>query len=400
GATADETGPALQGELGLAVGKALLLLGAAYLLGTRVVPWLFARVAATGSRELFLLASLSLAFGLAGASFGLGLSVAFGAFLAGLVISESEFSYQALAEVLPLREVFATIFFVTLGMLIDPNVLVDDPGHVAAITSAVIVGKLLMISVAVALLGYPSRRAVLAGLALAQMGEFSFVLARVGVDEGVISDSVNSSILMSALVSIVFTPFLVEGGPRIVAWLAQRPLLGAFLQEPAVPELGDHAQLHQHVVVCGYGDIGRELVHEVLRRGFRCVVIDENPYLIAELRREGIPRVFGDAANPAVLGVCALDRARVLAVTIPDPAAARLVLPLARRMNDQLDIIVRGRGSEDRDALRDAGAGEVVQPEFEAGLEFVRHTLHRYGVDRTQIQALLARRRRDVRRYD
>lgn len=400
-AAAGEAGTSLAAELALAVGKAILLLGAAYLLATRVVPQLLHHVAATGSRELFLLAVLSLALGLAAGSFLLGLSLAFGAFLAGLVVSESEFGYQTLGEVLPLREVFATIFFVAMGMLIEPTVLVDNPERVAVIAATLVVGKLVLTAVPVALLGYPARTAILAGLALAQAGEFSFVLARVGVDEGIISDDLNSAILMGALVSIVISPLLLQAGPRLLSWAAARPTLGRLLAEPALAELGDApAVLHQHVVVCGYGRVGRELVHEVRRRDFRCVVVEQNPYLVDQLRRLGIPRVYGDAANPAVLNACALEQARVLAVTVPDPAAAQLILSHAKRRNPQLDVIVRGRAQEDHEAMMEAGAAEVVQPEFEAGLEFVRHTLHRYGVDRTQIQALLGRRRLDFYRRE
>ena len=395
-AAAGEVGPSLAGDLALAAGKALLLLGAAYLLSTRIVPWLLFRIAATGSRELFLLAVLSLALGLAAGSFALGLSLAFGAFLAGLVVSESEFSYQTLADVLPLRDVFATIFFVTMGMLIEPSVLLDNPGQVAAIAAAIVGGKVLLTAVPVAFLGYPPRTAMLVGLTLAQAGEFSFLLARLGVDEGIISDDLNSAVLMAALVSIVLSPLLVQAAPRLLSWAEARPRLGRLLADPVRAELGsDPLMLRQHVVVCGYGRVGRVLVHEIGQRNFRCVVIEQNPYLIEQLRRQGLPHVYGDAAKPAVLNACALERARVLAVTIPDPAAAQIILAHAKRLNPQLDVIVRGRAQEDHGVLLQAGAAEVVHPAFEAGLEFVRHTLHRYGVDRTQIQALLSRRRRE-----
>jgi CPA2 family monovalent cation:H+ antiporter-2 len=399
-AAAEGAGPALAGELTLAAGKALLLLGAAYLLGTRILPWLLFRVAATGSRELFLLTVLSLALGLAAGSFALGLSLAFGAFLAGLAVSESEFSYQTLADMLPLREVFATIFFVAMGMLIEPAVLIDDPGRVAAIAAAIVVGKLILTALPVVLLGYPVRTAVLVGLALAQAGEFSFMLARVGVDEGVISDDLNSAILMAVLVSIVVSPLLIQGGPRLLSWAEARPWLGRLLAEPVLAELGsDRELLRHHVVVCGYGNVGRVLVHEITQRNLRCVVIDHNPYLIDQLRQQGTPRVYGDAANPAVLNACALEHARVLAVTVPDPATAQIIISHAMRRNPGLDITVRGRAQEDHDALLKAGAAEVVSPEFEAGLEFVRHTLHRYGVDRTQIQVTLTHRRREFYRW-
>jgi CPA2 family monovalent cation:H+ antiporter-2 len=221
------------------------------------------------------------------------------------------------------------------------------------------------------------------------------------VDEGLISDDLNAAILMAAMVSMLLSPLLLQSAPRLLSWAAARPVLGRLLAEPAVAALGDDsASLRQHVVVCGYGRIGRELVQEITRRGFRCVVIEHNPYLVDELQRLDIPRVYGDATNPAVLNACALSEARVLAVTLPDPAAAELIMAHVSRLNSRLDVIVRGRAREDYAALIGAGAAEVVQPEFEAGLEFVRHTLHRYGVDRTQIQMLLARRRRDFYRRE
>jgi CPA2 family monovalent cation:H+ antiporter-2 len=201
---------------------------------------------------------------------------------------------------------------------------------------------------------------------------------------------------MAALISIFAAPFLVHAGPRALAWATATPALGRFLQTPTVPALGEDAPaLAQHAVVCGFGNVGRELVLELRSRNFRCVVAEQNPYLLDQLRRAGVPYVYGDAANPAVLSACAIGRARLLAVTLPDPAAARLVLAHARRLAPHIDIIVRGGGRDDHEELINAGASEVVYPEFEAGLEFVRHALHRYGIDRNQIQQLLARRRRD-----
>jgi CPA2 family monovalent cation:H+ antiporter-2 len=395
-AAAGGEGAALAGELGLAIGKAALLLVVAYILGTRIVPWLLQRVAEAGLREVFLLTVLTLGLGLAAGSFALGLGVAFGAFLAGLVVSESEFSYRTLADLLPLRDVFATIFFVSMGMLIEPEVLLDHPGIVLAVVAGLVAGKLVLTAVPVALLGYPPRTAALVGFALAQGGEFSFVLAGVGLDERLISSGEHSAILMGTLISIVLSPLLLAGGPRLVSWVAATPAGGVVFGDPVVIDVPAPEDLRRHVVVCGYGRVGRELVREVTRREFSCVVVEDNPYVSRTLRSMEIPNVNGDATSEPVLQACRLEHARLLAVTFADPAGATLILAYAKRVNPQIDVIVRGRSAEDYRALLEAGAAEVVQPEFEAGLEFVRHTLHRYGVDRTQIQALLQRRRRDV----
>lgn len=395
GGTAGEAGAGLVGEIALALGKGALLLAGAYVLGTRIVPWFLFRVASTGSRELFLLAVLSLALGLAGGSFALGLSVAFGAFLAGLVVSESQFSYQTLAEVLPLRDVFATVFFVAMGMLIDPAVLVDEPVQIAVITASLVAGKLVLVFGLVAALGYRARIALFAGLSLAQMGEFSFVLAQEALDERVISPELNSVVLMSALISIMLSPLLLRSGPRLAHYAAAFGPLAGLFAEPSPVLQGPVRELRQHVVVCGYGSVGQELVQSLTARDFPCLVVETDPYKVEAVRAMGVPSVYGDATNEAVLDACELNEARILAVTLPDPAAAHVVLQHAKRISPKLDVIVRGQSGDEHDVLLEEGATEVVHPEFEAGLEFVRHTLHRFGVDRVQIQALLSRRRRD-----
>jgi CPA2 family monovalent cation:H+ antiporter-2 len=393
-AIAGEAGSALALELLFAAGKAAALLLVVFLLANLVVPRLLRQTASTGSSELLLLAVLSIAMSLAGVSFLLGFSLAFGAFLAGLVVSESEFSHQALADVLPMREIFATIFFVSMGMLIDPAVVVDDPGRVAAISVTIVIAKLFLTAAPVAALGYPAATAVLSGLALAQAGEFSFVLTQVGVEENVISDDLASTILMAVLVSIVISPLLLQTGPTLIAKV---PLLSRLLQEPLRVDLaGEGGDIRRHVIVCGYGRIGRELVDEIVQREFRCVVIERDPYRFDDLRRLGIPAIYGDAARLPVLDAAGLSNARVLAVTLPDPATAEVIVRHAKRANSRLDAIVRGRGRDDHQALLEAGAIEVVHPELESALEFVRHTLQRFGVDRTQIQLILARRRRDL----
>ena len=384
-------------ELALAVGKTLLLLGGAYLLGTRIVPWLFPRIAKTGSRELFTLTVLGLAVGMASGSFALGLSLAFGAFLGGLVVSQSEFSHQTLADVLPMRDVFASIFFVSIGLLVDPSVVLEEPTLVLSIAAVLIVGKTIVTAGPVALLGYPVRTAVLVGLALSQAGEFSFIVARVGVDEGIISEDLNSALLMATLISILATPFLLQAGPAVLSWAGARPGLRRLLKEPVVAELEDEsATSSRHVVICGFGRVGSELVAAVRARNFPCVVIEHDPYLIDKLRQQEVARVYGDATRLEVLEAAGLAKARMLAVTLPDPGAAGLVVRSAKRLNPRIQVVVRGRAQEDHDELLKAGASEVIHPEFEAGLEFVRHTLRRFGTDRVQIEAFLSRRRRDL----
>jgi CPA2 family monovalent cation:H+ antiporter-2 len=172
------------------------------------------------------------------------------------------------------------------------------------------------------------------------------------------------------------------------------PGTGPLFAEPVGTYVGGGTEaLRHHVVICGYGDAGRELAQAVLRRGFRCLVVDLNPYVISDLRRRQMPCVYGDASRPEVLQQCGLENAQVLAITVPELAAAQLTVVNARAINPHLDIIARGRGPESHAVLKEAGAAEVIHPEFEGGLEFVRHTLRSYGVDSTQIASTLARRR-------
>jgi CPA2 family monovalent cation:H+ antiporter-2 len=382
--------------IGEAAGKAALLLVAAYFLGTRLVPWLLFKVAATNSRELFVLTIVALAVGFAVGSSFLGLSVAFGAFLAGLIVSESEFSYRTLAEVLPLRDIFATIFFVAMGMLIDPGFILDHADRVAVIAGALIVGKLLIVLLVTGVAGLRGRTPLMTALVLAQAGEFSFILARVGIDEGAIDADLNSTFLGAAMVSIVLSPLLLRLAPAMLRRLQALPGAGALFREPMRAYTGDDTEaLHRHVVICGHGDSGRELAEAVMRRGFRCLVVDLNPYVISDLRRRQVPCVYGDASQPEVLQQCHLDSAQVLAVTVPELVAAQLTVANARAINPRLDIIARAAGPESHTALKRAGAAEVVHPQFEGGMEFVRHALRSYGVDSTQIASLLARRRND-----
>lgn len=377
--------------LGGAVARAALLLVATYVLGTRLVPWLLARVAATRSRELFLLAVVTLALGTALGARALGLSLAFGAFLGGLVVSESDLSHQVVAEILPLRDVFATLFFVSVGMLLDPAFLVANLGAVLVVGVVIVVGKALISTGATLLFGFAGPPALLAGLALAQIGEFSFVLAQLGLQRGIVDDRLYGLTLAGALVTMLASPALLQAGPKLAAGLARTPGLRRLFAEPVVGAAGP--ELHGHVVIAGFGRVGRELAEALERREFAFVVVEYDPHVVDELRKRGIAVIYGDASNAQVLARAGIERARVLAVTLPDPVSSELAVRRARALNPRLDVVARAHGREGLARLRSAGATEVVQPEFEAGLEFIRHTLHRFGVSSVEIQALVARRR-------
>jgi CPA2 family monovalent cation:H+ antiporter-2 len=392
--------------LGAVVLKAGAILAGAYLVGTRAVPWLLGRVAGTRTRELFLLAVVGLTLGTALLTHAAGLSLAFGAFLAGLVAGESEYRAQVVAEVLPLRDLFASLFFVSVGLLIDPRALVASAGAVALLVGAVVVGKTAIVVSVVRLLGLPGPVALLAGLGLAQVGEFSFVLARLGVERGAVPPAVFELTLATALVTIVLTPTLLAAAPRVQRVLQGVPGVGRHFAPPLEPDPalagagpdapggpGVPAPLRGHTVICGYGRVGRELAEALARRGVRYLVVEYHPLVVRELRAEGVPVVYGDAAQPAVLEHAHLEGARVLAALMPDARAAEAATRHARRLNPRLDVVARARGARDVERLRRAGASEVVQPEFEAGVEVIRHALRRYGVSGQELAQVAASRR-------
>ncbi|MBI4321223.1 MAG: cation:proton antiporter [Chloroflexi bacterium] len=395
--------PALAGQnvdlvpaLMLSVGKAAVFLIATYYLGTRLVPWILHRVAATRSRELFLLTIVSLALGTALGTYSLGLSLAFGAFIAGLVVSESDFSHQIVAEVLPLRDIFATIFFVSVGMLINPLFLLENVPTILLLVAAVVVGKFLICLALPVVFGYSGKTAVYSALALIQIGEFSFVLAKLGVDKGLVPDHVYSLTLAGALVTILLTPLGMYLAPFTVKLFQSLPVVRQyFLGTVEVYDGARSDKPSNHVVILGYGDIGRELADALERRGFKYVVVEYNPHTIELLRQKGAWFIYGDASNPEVLAHANLPKAKFLAITLPDFTAAEVAVRNARRIDPKLDIFVRAHSEDHVTAFRAAGADSVVRPEFEAGLEFIRHAMHRYGVTSTEIQAMLQGRRHD-----
>jgi CPA2 family monovalent cation:H+ antiporter-2 len=277
-------------------------------------------------------------------------------------------------------------------MLINPAALLAHAAQVALLTAAVIAGKFLLVTVTVTALRVPGRVAVLAGLSLAQIGEFSFVLARVGVEGGAIPPSVFDLTLATALVTIVLTPSLVRAAPFIVGFLQRTPGLRAVFAEPSGASQGIEDLVH-HAVICGYGRVGRELAQALDARGIRYLVIEYNPDVARRLRTSGTPVIYGDASNPAVLEHAHLDRARLLAILMPDANAAELATKHARAINPRLDVVARGGGIADLERLRKAGAAEVVQPEFEAGQEVIRHALRRFGLGGMELSNLITLRR-------
>ncbi|MEJ7838346.1 MAG: cation:proton antiporter, partial [Thermomicrobiales bacterium] len=382
----------LLAKLALSLGLAALALILVAFVGVRVVPWILERIARTQSRELFLLTIVVIALGTAYASHEAGLSFALGAFLAGLVVSESDFDAQVLSEIIPLRDLFSTLFFVSLGMLLDPGLLMEQPVQVAAVVLALVIGKTLISGAGFLTAGVNPATATMAGLLTAQIGEFSFVLAGVGLDDQIISRDQYGLIVTAALGSILIAPFLINLGPLLAPVAAALPGIPG-RERSVLPDDVEHQDLRRHVIICGYGRVGRTLGDALTRRGLQFVVIEINSAIARDLRSQGIITHYGDSASEAVLRRAGAVDARSIAVTTPNLLAAMGTTRMARRLNPGVDIITRATQLGEVGELRDSGASEIVQPEFEAGLEFVRHVLRRQGVSGRETQTAVNRRR-------
>jgi CPA2 family monovalent cation:H+ antiporter-2 len=379
-------------EIVLAVLTGIVLIAATYVLSTLVLPQVWRRIAYARSNELSLLAAIVLAVGLAAGSGLLGLSIAFGAFLAGLALSENEFGHATLSDVIPLRDIFASVFFISMGMLIDPEVLWDEPGKVLAIFLLFVAVKGTVAGLSLRLAGLTLGQSILAAVLLAEVGEFSFVIARVALEEDIVTADFGSAFLLAAGLSIFVSPGLVQGIPLLLSRAQRIGILSTLHHNPEVLQATEVHQMHRHVVICGYGDTAHSLVRSLTGRGLPFVVIENNPFIFHSVRQNEpeMPFIYGDATRPEVLELARIHDARVVAITFPNSEEVRIVAANARAANAGLDVIARGT-PQTQGLLRRAGSSEVVDPEFEASLEFVRHVLHRFGVDGREIAALQTR---------
>ena len=389
--------PALGGEgevwlsLGIAAGKAILFVGVMLGLGMWGLPWLLRRVAAGRSRELFLLTVVTLCLAAAFGTYFFGLSAAFGAFVAGLLISQSAFARQAFADIVPLRDTFVALFFVSLGMLADPRFALENAAIIAIVVIVIIAAKFIICSLVPWFFGYSPKTALFVGMGLIQIGEFSFVLAGMGLEAGLISQYIYSLTLTSAVATMLLTPFAFGFASFLYRRLSQGERFGRLVARHPDPGWQDKQwQLSGHAVICGHGRVGSTLARVLERRKLSYLAIDLDPQVISRLHSQGIPCIYGDAANPEILAHAQLDKARVLICTFRDFIAVELTARNALRINPKLDIVARVHQDADAELLKGIGVSELVRPEFEASLEITRHTLHRFGVTGPEIQHILS----------
>jgi CPA2 family monovalent cation:H+ antiporter-2 len=371
-------------EIGLAVlaaiCKALLFIGVSIAVGKWLIPQIIHLLVRTRSSELFLLGILVLGLGIAILTQAMGLGISMGAFVAGLMISSVEYADYALDRVVPMRDVFATLFFASIGLLIDPKFLAANAGTLLGLVAVTMLGKAAIVTAIVLLFRYPLQIALTAGLGLNQIGEFSFVLAGVAKTQGIFPDRLYGLTVGTAAVTLLLAPFMLKITPFLCQQLDHLSWLNALLPlNPAPLLVGAENELRNHVVVAGCGRVGQTLVRLLYFQGHSILVIDNNEASFSTLRRLGIPYLFGDASSQIVLEKANLKQAKSMAIALPDPMATRLTVNRALSLAPDLDITVRAHVNQEIESLYQLGANEVVQPEFEAALEMGAHMLLKLG---------------------
>lgn len=360
-----------------ALGKTAVFVVLMLLVGKRALPWLLTHISHTRSRELFLLAVVALALGVAmGAAWVFGVSLALGAFLAGVVIHESHVGHKVAAELLPFRDVFVVLFFVSVGMLVNVGDLVRDWKQVAALVSLVVVGKAVLTLFLGFVLPAPARTMLVVAAGLSQIGEFSFIVGQAGLGLGLLDSGQYGLILAAALFSIVLNPLLFRALPRVERLLARAPRFYRRLDRVGRRGLPPSPPVQEgHVVVVGLGRVGAYVLTVLQRLSIPVVVVEQETSVAETFQKQGIPTLLGDAANSEILTLTGLPSARALVVAVPDEVGSELIVSAARDLAPDLTIVVRAGSRDGARRLAEQGAQAVIQPELEGGLEVVRYTL-------------------------
>jgi CPA2 family monovalent cation:H+ antiporter-2 len=371
-------------ELGLATGKAILFIAIAIALGRWVLPFLMGRVGGVRSRELFLLTVLVLCLGAAIGTYIFGLSMVFGTFLIGLILRETRFAHQALAEITPLRDIFATLFFVSLGMLLNPVFVLESWPMILLIIVIIFIIKMGVIIGIVRLLGYSTRVAVLTGSGLFQIGEFGFILAMAGINLGFFTNENYSFIVAAAIISMLLTPFAIGLSVKISSRMVLK--MGAEAATPpgdgeAPKPVEVEPEEADRVIIAGYGRVGRNLARGLEDADIPYVIVDIDPERIAEARRDGRPRIFGDSSNTHVLSQAGIKTCKILVITFPDPVSVTTTVKIAFQMNRNIEIIARVHRAHDAKELQKLGVKQLISPEYEAGFKFFKTILTLFNID-------------------
>jgi CPA2 family monovalent cation:H+ antiporter-2 len=356
------------------------------IIGKRLVPWIMQIVARLGSRELFTLtvvaAAVSIAFG---AYKVFGVSMALGAFFAGMVVKESDFSHRAEEETLPLREIFSILFFVSVGMLFDPRILIEQPWHVLAVVGIIMIGKTIAAMALVLFFRYPINTALTVGASLAQIGEFSFILATLGLSLNLLSIEGQNLILAGALISITLNSFVFSAIEPVQNWIRERSHLARLLERSGdplsmLPDEVSQEYLRDQVVLVGHGEVGRRITKELMAQNIKVVIAEENREIVESLRAKGIAAVSGHATEPSVLIQAHIQHARLLVLSPMDILDIHKIVDIAKTLNPQIQVLVCAESKEEAEVIRRDGIGEVYFAKEEMAKNMTNHILNQIQI--------------------
>jgi CPA2 family monovalent cation:H+ antiporter-2 len=385
-------------------GKLILVLGVLFVGSRYVVPKLLYEVAKTRSQDLFILTTLLICFSVAVLCSSIGLSLALGAFLAGLIISESEYSHQATGNIIPFREIFTSFFFVSIGMLMDIGFFMNHIGIVLALTLLVIMIKTLAVGIAAFALNYPPRTMFKTGLALFQVGEFAFILSRSGIEYGLLDDEVNQYFLSISILTMALTPLLIIYSETISNYLFQLFIPRRIktrlqhLNELRIQPTNNTNKLKNHLIIIGYGVNGRNLAKASKHAGIPYTILEMNPETVKEEQAKGEPIIYGDAIQANILEYAHIGSARSVVVAISDIRATEKILSAIRRINKTVHIIVRIHAMKEIEHFMQLGANEVIPEDFETSVEIFSRIMHKFLVSKDQINDFVNEFRTEV--YD
>ncbi|MDQ9036207.1 cation:proton antiporter [Acinetobacter seifertii] len=368
--------------LGITLLKVIGFIAFMLIVGKRVVPIIMQFVARLGSRELFTLTVVAAAVSIAYGSYAIfGVSMALGAFFAGMVVKESDFSHRAEEETLPLREIFSILFFVSVGMLFDPHILIERPLHILAVIAIIMVGKTLAAMALVLFFRYPINTALTVGASLAQIGEFSFILATLGVSLGLLTLEAQNLILAGALFSITLNSFVFSAVEPVQRWIRERSHLARLLERSGdplamLPDEVDQAYLRDQVVIVGYGGVGRRITENLINQNIKVVIAEENREIVEKLRQANIAAVSGVATEPSVLIQAHIMHARLLVISPMDILDIHRIVDIAKQLNPQIQVLICAESKEEAAVIRDENIGEVFYAKEEMAKNMSHHILN------------------------
>lgn len=382
------TGDNVYGELGFTALKAVVIVAAVFIGARTVVPKVLFHVAASKNRELFLLVVVLAGLGTASLTYKAGLSLALGAFLAGIMVSESGYGQQALSSVVPFKDIFTGFFFVSIGMLIDFDVYASYPVFIPLMALAIIFFKSLLAAVTVMVLKYPLKTAIAAGLALGQVGEFSFIMAKTASGAGVLTDEYYKLAVAIIVLTMAAAPYMIKYSAQIAELAIKIPMPKRWLTGSQQNFVSKDKEFHDHIIIVGYGLAGRQIAAEARKDGIQFIVVEMNPVTVKNETKKGTDIIYGDASSTEVLHHAHLHTARAIAITVPDPIAVRKVVEIARLEHPYIHIVARTRYALELSALKKLGANSVIAEEVESAGSLVKEVLGRFTEGGSDIECL------------